>query len=88
MNTSRVALFYFQQSRTAYQARSNHVYLSEALLAAASGRDTDTSVSQDNHLRAGDRDISFKGHVQNVGAYIDTTRSMVKRTDYISRFES
>ena len=42
------------------------------------------SVSQENHLRVGNHDISFKGHVKNIGVYIDTTLSMVKHTDHIS----
>jgi len=34
------------------------------------------SVSQDNHLRVGNHDISFKGHVENLGVYIDATDSV------------
>ena len=33
------------------------------------------SVSQD-HLRVGNHDISFKGHVENLGVYIDATDSV------------
>ena len=43
------------------------------------------SVSQDNHLRVGNHDISFKGHVENLGVYTDAVLFMVKHTDHISR---
>ena len=42
-------------------------------------------VSEDKHLRVGDRDISFKFHVKNVGVYFDATLSVVKHVDHISR---
>ena len=43
------------------------------------------SVSQDDHLRVGNLDISFKRHVKNLGVYIDATLSTVKHIDHISR---
>ena len=42
-------------------------------------------VSQNPHLRAGNHDISFKGHVKNLRVYIDATLSMVKHIDHFSR---
>ena len=42
-------------------------------------------MSQDNHLRVGSHDISFKSHVKSLGVYIDATLSMAKRNDRISR---
>ena len=43
------------------------------------------SVSQENHLRVGNNDTSFKGRVKNLGVYTDAALSMVKHTDHISR---
>ena len=40
---------------------------------------------QDGHLRVGSPVISFKGHVKNLGVYIDTTLSVAKHIDHISR---
>ena len=54
----------------------------EALLVGSRKR---VSVSQENHLRVGNHDISFKGRVKNIGVYTDATLSMVKHTDHISR---
>ena len=42
-------------------------------------------VSEDNCLRVGDHNISFKFHVKNVGVYFDATLSVVKHVDHISR---
>ena len=42
-------------------------------------------MSQENLLRVGIHDISFKSHVKNVGVYTDATLSMVKHIDNISR---
>ena len=41
----------------------------------------DISVPHDDHLRAGNYDISFKGHVKHLGVYIDA----IVYTDHISR---
>ena len=54
----------------------------EALLVGSFRR---VRVSQDNHLRAGNRDIPFKGHVKNHGVCIDATLSTMKHIDHISR---
>ena len=43
------------------------------------------SVSQENHLRVGNNDTSFKGRVKNLGVYTDATLSMMKHTDHIRR---
>ena len=43
------------------------------------------SASQDCHLRVGSLDISFKGHVENLGVYTDATLSIAKHIDHISR---
>ena len=42
-------------------------------------------MSQDGHLRVGSLDISFKGHVENLGVYTDATLSIAKHIDHISR---
>ena len=41
-------------------------------------------MSQDNHLRVGSNDISFKSRGESLGIYIDATLSMAKNTDHIS----
>ena len=41
----------------------------------------DISVTPDDHLRAGNYDISFKGHVKRLGAYI----GVIVYSDHISR---
>ena len=43
------------------------------------------NVSQENHLRVGNNDTSFKGRVKKFGVYLDAALSMVKHTDHISR---
>ena len=43
------------------------------------------SVPQDNNLRVGSHDISFKSHFKSLGAYIDASLSVAKYTDHISR---
>ena len=43
------------------------------------------SVSQDNHLRSGSHNISFKSHVKSLGVYIDAALSLAKYFDHISR---
>ena len=47
----------------------------ESLFVGSSRR---VSMSQDNHLRVGSHDISFKHHVKNLEVYIDATLSVVK----------
>ena len=42
-------------------------------------------MSQDNHLRVGSHDISFKSHAKSLGVYIEATLSMAKRIDHIRR---
>ena len=44
-----------------------------------------SALSQENHLRVGSLEISFKDHVKNLGVYINATLSMVKHIDHISR---
>ena len=41
------------------------------------------SVSQDNDLRVGSHDISFKSHVKSLGVYIDATLSVAKYIDQL-----
>ena len=41
-------------------------------------------MSQDSYLRVGNH-ISFKSHVKSLGVYIDSTLSMAKHIDHISR---
>ena len=53
----------------------------EALVVGLRGR---VSVSQDSYFRVGSH-ISFKSHVKSLGVYIDTTLSMAKHIDHISR---
>ena len=45
----------------------------EALVVGSRRR---VSVSQDNHLRVGSRDISFKSHVKSLEVYMDATLSI------------
>ena len=42
-------------------------------------------MSQDNHLRSGSHNISFKSHVKSLGVYIDATLTLAKYIDHISR---
>ena len=37
----------------------------------SAGSHTRVSISQDNHLRIGNHDISFKGYVKNLGVHND-----------------
>ena len=54
----------------------------EAFVVGSRGR---VSVSQENHLRVGSHDISFKSHIKSLGVCIDATLSMAKHTDHNSR---
>ena len=53
----------------------------EAFVVGSRGR---VSVSQENHLRVGSHDISFKSHIKSLGVCIDATLSIAKHTDHIS----
>ena len=56
---------------------------SKALLVGSRKR---VSVLQENHLRVGNRDSSFKDREKHIGIYPDATLSMVKHTCHISIF--
>ena len=55
----------------------------EALLVGFRGS---VRVSQDNHVRVGNHDSSFKGHVKNLGVYLNATLTR-SALQHISRSE-
>ena len=55
----------------------------EALLVGSRGR---VRVSQDNHLRVGNHDSFFKGHVKNLRVYLNATLTR-SAFQHISRSE-
>ena len=54
----------------------------EALLAGCCRK---VSMSQDNHLRVDNHDISLKSYVKTIWVYTDATLSMEKYIDHASR---